>query len=124
MLSYFTWLYHLSHEQAARIIGDHFADVKDGNYTISSSSNLSLLIAKQVQLIEGRTTKKCTDTNPVPFQNAIDLEQNKKHLRFALDAPLLLLALLVGAPSLIKESSAESSITTKSLKAAPFHFKI
>jgi hypothetical protein len=61
----------------------------------------------------------------VPFKNAIDLSKKQKHLRLALPPLLLLLALLVGAPSLIKDSATRIIRNNEEFeKAAPFHFKI
>ena len=124
VLNYFHLGSTISHEQAARIIGDHFADVKDKLLNILQLKSQSTDL-EQVQLIEASVQQKSAQIQLVPFKNAIDLSKNKKHLRFALPPLLLLLALLVGAPSLIKESSSRIIHNDEEFeKAAPFHFKI
>lgn len=92
----------ISHEQAAKIVGDHFLDVRDKLLNI-------LQLRKQVEhdasgreLIMASINQKSEDIKLVPFKSAINLYQNKKYLRFALPPLLLLLFVLLASPSLIK----------------------
>lgn len=100
LLHYFRLGRLISHEQAARIIGQHFSDVEDKLLNIlqlrdqaQSASNRDLILAS--------ISQKSESIKLVPFKNAIDLSQNRKYLRYTLPPLLLLLVLLVAAPSLI-----------------------
>ena len=124
IMHYFNLGKTISHEQAARIIGDHFGDVKDKLLNILQLRSQSSDVA-QAQLIEASIQQKSKQIQLVPFKNAIDLSKNKKHLRLALPPLLVLLGLLIGAPSMIKDSSKRIINNNEEFeKAAPFHFKI
>lgn len=104
LLHYFRLGKIISHEHAARIIGEHFTDVKDKLINIlqlkkqsDSSSQTALLIAS--------INQKTEEIKPIPFRSAINLGQNRKYLRYALPPLLLLLVLLFAAPSMIKDST-------------------
>ncbi len=114
----------ISHEQAASIIGDHFSEVKDKLINI-------LQLNKQVEdsqsnaLIIASINQKSAEIQPVPFQAAIDIKKNRKYLPYALPPLLILLGLLVGAPSLIKDPA--SRIIRNNLefeREAPFYFEV
>ncbi len=114
----------ISHEQAAQIIGAHFADVRDKLLNIlqlrrqaegSSSPDLALASIHQ----------KTESIKLVPFRNAIDLSQNRKYLRYTLPPLLVLLALLVAAPTIIRDSTSRIiHNNTDFERAAPFQFLV
>ena len=124
LMHYFKLGKIISYEQAARIIGDHFRDVQDKLLNVLQLRS-QYSDAETAGLIEASIQQKSSQIQLVPFKNAIDLTKNKKHLRFALPPLLLLLALLVGAPSLIKDSAKRIIQNDQDFeKAAPFHFKL
>lgn len=124
VMHYFKLGQIISHEQAARIIGEHFTDVKDKLLNILQLRS-QYNDAQTSALIEASIQQKSAQIQLVPFKNAIDLTKNKKHLRFALPPILILLALLVGAPSLIRDSSKRIIRNNEDFeKAAPFHFTL
>jgi hypothetical protein len=112
----------ISHEQAANIIGNHFADVKDKLLNIlqlrhqaDSAQNRDLILAS--------INQKSEEIKPVPFKGAIDLSQNRRYMRYVLPPLLLLIVLLFAAPSLITDSTARLLSYNKEFeKPAPFHF--
>lgn len=111
----------ISHEQAAHIIGSHFGDVKDKLLNVlqlareRGSADTALLAASIEQ--------KTESIKLVPFQSAIDLNQNRKYLRYALPPLLLLIVILFAAPSLIKDSTTRIINNDKDYeRAAPFSF--
>lgn len=113
----------LSHEEAATIIGTHFSEVSDKLLNVlhlakqSESSNNDLLFHSIEQ--------KTNEINWVPFPNAIDLQKNKKYLKYALPPVLILIALLFSAPSIITQSSYRLIHNNKEFtKAAPFQFQL
>ncbi len=114
----------ISHEQAAQIIGDHFANVKDKLLNIlqlkQQSSN-----AIYADLITASINQKSDEIKFVPFKAAIDLGKNRKHLRWALPPIMLLLFLLLGAPNIIREGTMRLwNSSTKFEKPAPFQFVV
>ncbi len=124
LMHYFNLGKIISHEQAAQIIGNHFVDVKDKLLNIlqlkhqaDSASNKELILAS--------INQKSEKIKLVPFRSAIDLNQNRKYLRYALPPLLLLLIMLFAAPSLIKDSTARLIKHRQEFeKPAPFKFII
>jgi hypothetical protein len=112
----------ISHEQAAQIVGDHFTNVKDKLLNI-------LQLKKQADTLENRDlilasiNQKSEEIKPVPFQAAINLQNNRKYLKYALPPLLLLLFVLFAAPSLIKNASSRL-LNYNSIfeREAPFKF--
>ena len=114
----------ISHEQAAQIIGSHFQDVKDKLLNILQLKRQ----ADQTQnpdLIFAGINQKTEEIKLVPFRKAIDLSKNRRHLRYALPPLLILLAFLVAAPTVIKESTHRIIKNNEDFeREAPFHFAI
>ena len=124
LFKYFSLGKRISHEQAAGIIGNHFVSVEDKLLNI-------LQLKKQAQgsnsmsLINASINQKTEDIKLVPFRSAIDLNKNKKHLKYALPPFLLLIVLLFAAPSLITDSTHRIINNNQAFeKAAPFHFQL
>lgn len=114
----------ISHEEAAVIIGDHFTDVKDKLLNI-------LQLKKQetneqnFALIEASIAQKTNAIKLVPFKAAIDLNNNKKYLRYAVPPFLILIFILFAAPSIIKDSTERLINNNKQYsKAAPFYYEV
>jgi len=123
LLHYFRLGGVISHEQAARIIGDHFADVKDKLLNILQLKSQADDSATSRELILASIDQKSEEVKPVPFQMAIDLSQNRRYLKYTLPPLLLLIFLLFAAPSLITDSTARLLKYNKEFeKPAPFHF--
>ncbi|MFN5364192.1 MAG: DUF4175 family protein [Bacteroidota bacterium] len=122
LMHYFNLGQVINHTQAAVIIGEHFTNVKDKLLNIlqlrQQSSN-----AIYTELINASINQKSEEIRLVPFQAAIDLNKNRKYLRYALPPLLLLLFLMLGAPNIIMEGATRlwNSRTTYE-KPAPFRF--
>lgn len=124
LLHYFRLGRVISHQQAASIIGDHFGDVEDKLLNILQLKEQSLS-AGQKELILASINHKAEKINIVPFKSAIDLNKNRKHLRYALPPLMILLFILFAAPSIIKDSTYRIiNNNTEFEKAAPFHFNV
>ncbi len=94
----------ISHEQAATIIGEHFANVQDKLLNIlqlKQQSNNAIY----AELINASINQKSEEIKLVPFQSAIDLGKNRKYLRYALPPVLMLMFLLLGAPNILREGT-------------------
>lgn len=124
LLAYFKLGGVISHQQAAQIIGDHFGDVKDKLLNIlqlksqaDSSEHKSLIMAS--------INQKTEEIKPVPFPTAINLNQNRQYVKYALPPLLLLIVLLFAAPSMIKDSTKRLIRNGEEFKRpAPFEFKL
>lgn len=121
----------ISYEQAAKIIGRHFGDVRDKLLNVlqlqqqlpqhqSPISNQQLSIL----LIAG-INQKIAGLKPVPFSSAIDLSRNRKYLKYALPPVLLVILLSLISPDIIVDST-ERLVrhTTPYNRMAPFQFVI
>ncbi|MCB9164687.1 MAG: DUF4175 domain-containing protein [Flavobacteriales bacterium] len=91
----------ISHEEAARIIGTHFAEVKDKLLNTLQLRHMADATPEQRALITAAITQRSRELGPVAFVNAIDLRRNTRYLRYALPPLAVLLVLLLAAPSLI-----------------------
>ena len=112
----------ISHEQAAEIIGQHFQDVSDKLLNVlqlKEQQNSAISQALAFASIEQKTE----EIKLVPFRNAIDLKQNRKYLRWALPPMILIISLLVAAPSMITDSTNRIiKNNTTFEREAPFSF--
>lgn len=114
----------ISNEQAAQIIGLHFSSVQDKLLNILQLKN-SHINPEQAQLIEASINQKALELKPIPFTQAVDLNQNKAYLKYALPPFLLLLFLLFFKPNIITEST-QRIIQNNTVfeKPAPFQFVV
>lgn len=112
----------ITHEQAATIIGLHFADIKDKLLNLLQLKQQSQNAVNK-ELIEAGIQQKTDAIKLVPFSNAINLAENKKYLKYALPPLFILLFLLIGAPNILKESNTRLLNPNKVFaKKAPFDF--
>ncbi len=122
LLRYFKLGSIISHEKAAHIIGDHFGNVKDKLLNVLQLKNQADNNPNADLIIAG-INQKTEEIKLVPFRTAINLGNNKKYLRYALPPLLLLLTLLIAAPSMITDSTNRIiNNNTKFERPAPFHF--
>lgn len=102
-------LYHLgkliSYEQASAIIGKHFAEVQDKLLNTLQLRQQSATSGASQELIEASIDQKANELRPVPFNNAIDLGENRKYLKYAIPPLAILLIILFAAPSVIRDST-------------------
>lgn len=115
----------ISHDQAAKIIGNHFSNVKDKLLNLLQLGRQAEISEGQSDLLLAGIEQKATDLQPVPFRNAIDLAENKKYLRYALPPLLALLAIIIVAPSFISQSTERLVQNNKEFeRPAPFSFVV
>jgi len=124
LLRYFRLGTVISHEKAADIIGHHFGDVKDKLLNVLQlKKHADEMISPD--LAYASIDQKTEDIKPVPFKAAIDLSKNRKYLRYALPPLLILLTLLIAAPSMIKDSTARLIRNNEDFeREAPFQFVV
>jgi len=113
----------ISHDQAATIIGNHFGHIEDRLLNVLQLKRQADLIEGNPELLFAGIEQKTKEIDLVPFKAAIDLGKNRKYLRYALPPLLLLLVLLVAAPSIIRDSTNRLIHTGKVFeREAPFRF--
>ncbi|HRY97841.1 MAG TPA: DUF4175 family protein, partial [Bacteroidales bacterium] len=115
----------ISHEQAAGIIGKHFANVQDKLLNVLQLKTIAQDSPMSRTLIEASIDQRTAELRPIPFPSAIDLRANRRYLKYAL-APLgVVLVLLFASPSLIREP-AERLVryNTHYEKALPYQLEI
>jgi hypothetical protein len=114
----------ISREQAAAIIGTHFKEVEDKLLNIlqlQAQANTT----EENSLILAGIDQKSAELKSVPFLSAIDLSKNRKYLRYALPPLLIVLGLLLIAPTLITDSSKRILKNNVAFeKPAPFEFQV
>lgn len=114
----------ISHHQAAEIIGKHFTNVEDKLLNILQLKSAQLSLS-DASLIEASINQKAQELKPVPFASAIDLQDNKKYLKYALPPLLLFLALLFFKPKIVSDSTNRLVQNNKNFeKPMPFNFII
>lgn len=114
----------ISHKQAAQIIGDHFSNVKDKLLNILQLREQAGT-AEHKALIVASINQKTEEIKPVPFRSAIDLNNNRQYLKYALPPLLLLIVLLFAAPSMIKDSTRRLIRNGQDFeRPAPFRFNL
>jgi hypothetical protein len=125
LMKYFNLGQTITHEQAANIIGDHFSDVKDKLLNVLQLKKMAGESDAQQQLILASINQKSDSIKLVPFQSAIDLNNNRKYLKYALPPLFCLLAVFFMSPSLIKNSTFRLINNDREFeKEAPFKFVV
>ena len=80
----------LGEEESAKIIGRHFPAVADRLLNIIQLTTSS----KKSPLLKASINQKAEQLQPVPFEKAIDLKENKKYLRYLI-LPLSVIIVLI-----------------------------
>lgn len=119
--------YHLgkiiSYEQAAQIIGTHFSEVKDKLLNILQLNKTAA--SADSELLLAAIDQKAFELKPINFSIAIDLNKNRKYLRYLAPPLLLFLFILIAAPNVIKEGTKRLYHNdTFYEKEAPFQFEV
>lgn len=95
----------ISYDEAATIIGRHFPNIEDKLLNTLQLQRQAQTVGAGSELLLASIDQRTAELHPVPFVAAIDLRENKRFLRFALPPALLLLTLLIVAPSMVRDST-------------------
>ncbi len=115
----------ISHDQAAAIIGNHFGHIQDKLLNILQLKRQADHTEGNAELLFASIEQKTKEIELIPFKAAIDLNSNRKYLRYVLPPALVLLTLLVAAPSIIRDSTNRLIHTNKIFeREAPFRLMI
>ena len=114
----------ISHKQAAEIIGGHFTNVQDKLLNVLQLQSVKDNYAS-LDLLNAGINQKIHELKPVPFTAAIDLNENRKYLKYVAIPFLLLFSILIIAPKILKTGT-KRLINHSSYfeKEAPFQFEI
>lgn len=114
----------ISYEDAAKIIGSHFSNVQDKLLNVLQLQNSRSHYLSDDLLLAG-INQKIAELRPVPFSSAINLGENKKHLRYVL--PVVFAGVLIALvwPHVITKSTERLvNYQTYYEKEMPFSFQI
>lgn len=115
----------ITDDEAARIIGDHFQEIKDKLLNTLQLQSLGQQSKQSLLLIEASIEQKSQEMKAFSFQNAINFRGNRKYLKFVLPVLLLLVFILVASPDLITEPSKRIvNYNVHFEKPAPFNIQI
>jgi len=113
----------ISHEQAAQIIGKHFSEVKDKLLNILQLNTQAA--SSQFNLLQASINQKIADLRPINFSLAVDLSENKKYVKYLVPPVLVLLFIIIAAPSVISEGTKRLYYNNRDFeKEAPFKFSV
>lgn len=122
-LAYFKLSKTLSVEQAASIIGDHFFNVKDRLLNTLQLKTLADNSPQNNQLILAGIDQKIGDLRPIPFTSAINLGDNKKHIKYILLPLAIIIFIGIIAPAILKEgTNSFIRYNEEDLTQSPFQF--
>ena len=124
-LAYFKFIKTLSTKESATLIGDHFHEVRDKLLNTIQLKELADLSPQHKQLILAGIDQKINDLKPIPFSHAISLNENKKYIKYFLIPLLVILAIAIVAPVVLKEGTHSFiQYDRQILPPPPFEFKL
>jgi hypothetical protein len=124
-LSYFKLGKHLNAEQAATIIGDHFAPIKDKLLNTLQLKTMADQSQTDNSLILAGIDQKILELRPIPFASAIKLTDNRKYIKYFLAPAAIILLIGIISPAILKEGTSSFIQYNKQIEpVAPFHFSL
>ena len=112
----------ISDEEAASQIGKYFPQVSD---KLLNALQLKKLSQQQNELLLASISQKTAELNFVPFTEAVNFKENKKHLKFVAVPIAIILMLLMFVPQMLTEGTSRiMNYNTAFVPKAPFDFKI
>lgn len=125
----------ISYEDAARIIGSHFPEIRDKLLNLLQLSKDAEEMASRpvsddeqpfdTALIMAAVEQKTAQLSVIPFSNAVDLKVNRKYVKYALIPLLILSVILIIKPKVITEPSKRLVNNTVAYeRPAPFSFVV
>src|ERR1700743_2970026 len=95
----------ITHDQAAEIIGRHFADVSDKLLNTLQLKKLADDNLEHRELIEASIDQKIETLKPVSFPSAINIRENSKYLKGIILPVAVICIIALAAPSILTEST-------------------
>ena len=115
----------LSHQQAARIIGRHFPEVKDKLLNTLELYQMGAQQGADQRLIEASVNQRIEALKPIPFARAIDLRDTKRYAKYAVTPLVILLIISFISPRMVLDST-ERLLNHRTYyeEQAPFEFQL
>ncbi len=114
----------ISHEEAAKIIGNHFSEIQDRLLNILQLREQSLSVS-DASLIEASINQKAAQLSPIAFTSAVQYSSNRKYLKFVTPPLLIFVFILFAAPNILSDSARRLIHNQTAFeKRAPFQFVI
>lgn len=124
-LSYLKLGKTLSLEQAANLIGSHFFNVKDRLLNTLQLKELADTSPQNSALILAGIDQKISELKPIPFSSAVNLADNKKHIKYILLPLGVILLIGIIAPAILREgTNSFIKYNQEVLPQAPFQFLV
>jgi hypothetical protein len=95
----------ITHDQAAEIIGKHFANVSDKLLNTLQLKKLADDNLQHRELIEASIDQKIETLKPVSFPSAINIRENTKYLKWIIFPAAVICIIALAAPSILTEST-------------------
>ncbi len=113
----------LSYEDAAKIIGRHFADVQDKLINLLQLQNIAT--HSDNELLLAAIEQKTIQLKPIPFQKAVDTTKTKKFSKYLIALLVIVATIGIAFPRLFSEPSKRYiNHNTFYEKPAPFSFEL
>ena len=116
----------ISYDEAAKIVGDHFPEIKDKllNLLQLSRSQENADVGDN-SLLLAAIEQKTRQLSPIPFVNAVDMRVNRRYVKYAVIPLAAILLITLISPSFISEPSKRLiDHNTAYERPAPFAFEI
>jgi hypothetical protein len=115
----------ISYEQAAAIISRHFPEISDKLINTLQLGKMMEPEKLNLEMVEAAIAQKTEKIKSLPFTDAIDKKENVRKTPYALVPVLIVIILLVAAPTLIKDPAKRiSNYHLQYERPAPFRFII
>jgi hypothetical protein len=105
LLAWFKLGKTITHDQAAEIIGKHFADISDKLLNTLQLKKLADNNLQHRELIEASIDQKIETLKPVSFPSAINIRENTKYLKWIIFPAAVICIIALAAPSILTEST-------------------
>jgi len=118
------WMKGMDRREAARLIGEHFPEVRDKLVnTLELSESARKAPGFSVDLLVASVEQRTRMLMPIPMLNMIDLRANRRHLKFLIPIAALFVLVLMVAPSLLSKGGEKVvSYNKEFVREAPFEF--
>ncbi|MCH1587887.1 MAG: hypothetical protein L7S02_01675, partial [Flavobacteriales bacterium] len=114
----------LSYDQAARIVGEHFPEVKDKLLnTLQLQHQVNQAQGADVTLLAASIDQRTASLRALPFSRAVDVRPSRRLLRWAVPAALVVGAIFWWQPGWVTEPATRIvQHRTEFVAPAPFQF--
>jgi hypothetical protein len=112
----------ISDEEAAKQIGKYFPQVND---KLLNALQLKKLSQSQNELLLASISQKTAELSFIPFTEAVNFKENKRHLKYVAVPVAIILLLLMFIPQMLTEGTSRIMNYNKTfIPQAPFNFNI